>query len=273
MSVAAAIPARAIERSWHFWGPENGGPETACIHGRLLRRRADRAVDQDGREYPLRTESGLCFLWFDPDGEAPDFHIPLPDPRGWTPMTFEHLDLRTQPRIIMQDLADVMHFETVHRYARVKVVEPLKARGAQLSTTIAFHWDTGIPGVLTPASFESEVWGMGYQRTEVSFFGGTVQSRHLVMPVPLSPELTRVYLGLSIRIRARLVPPGLRTVADRLMHAFVGRSYRRDIGRDAALWIGQPPPEHELPAMDPSLARFRAWSLQFTSSERFACPS
>jgi hypothetical protein len=158
----------------------------------------------------------------------------------------------------MQDLADLLHFETVHRYARVRLLEPLAFDGASMTTAVAFGWDTGIPGAALPSSFRSEVWGLGAQRTDVCTLWGRLRTRHLVLPTPYRDGLTRVHMAVGVEIG-----PG-HGVAPRLIgrgvHAFAARAFRRDVGRDAALWVGR---SGHHAADDAPMQAYRRWSAQF----------
>ena len=253
--------------SWYFLG------ESAqhTVQGHRLRLDGERAVDERGHSYPIARRTEGMYAWVDPRRKGAPFTLPHLEREGWTEMTFESIEVRTRPEVIMRDLADVLHFQTVHRYERVQVEEPLSLEGAHLRTQVAFHWDSGIPGLTVPARFSSEVWGVGYQCTEVQMLGGRLQSRHLVLPVPLDGERCQVHLGVSVRIAPGVLPSALLPAARFLMHHFLRLSFRRDVARDTQLWVGAPPASHQPDPGDATLAAFSDWTRQFLPREDSLC--
>lgn len=273
MSVALPIPA-----GWYALGPaaeistDTVREQRFC--GRVLTVRRDRGgvrATDAGRSIPVVERGGMVLAWFHPDGDAPTWRPEPLDEAGWTPMTFTRQVLPVHPLHVMRDLADVVHFTTVHRYKDIDLRLPLTARGPRLDTAVGFGWDTGLPGVQRglPASFESSVEGPGFQRTEVLVPMGQWISRHLVLPTPLGDGTSEVHLGVSIRltgglgrleqrIGARALYP-LRTA----IHGFLARMFARDIGRDAAMWVTLPHELDDRAPEDEHFAVFRDWQEQF----------
>ena len=61
--------------------------------------------------------SGMILMFHAPDGGAPEYEVPaLPevnDP-AWTPLQVAQIEVRTQPREVIENIADVAHFRPVH---------------------------------------------------------------------------------------------------------------------------------------------------------------
>lgn len=218
---------------------------------------------------PVRERSGLVLAWFGAGGEAPAWEIQAPEMAGWSPLTFASRDLATHPQYVMQDLADVEHFTTVHGYADVVVRRPLALEGPRLAFAAAIARRTSTLAPRLEMAFESQVFGLGYQLTEVTGPGGVVRTRHFVLPTPLDADTTRVNLGVSVRFEGALgrAVDALgrlgRTAADKALAAFAMQAFRRDVGLDSRLWVSRYHLDDVLPAPDDDVARFRGWARQF----------
>lgn len=65
----------------------------------------------------VREYNGLIMVYHDPDGKAPDYEIPLIEEYGtadWLPWSSSLYRMKTQPREVIENLADKAHFATVH---------------------------------------------------------------------------------------------------------------------------------------------------------------
>lgn len=67
--------------------------------------------------YRLSEHSGMILMFNAPLGATPDYEVPaLPaagDP-AWTPLQVAEIEVRTQPREVIENIADVAHFRPVH---------------------------------------------------------------------------------------------------------------------------------------------------------------
>jgi len=70
------------------------------------------------RSYPVSEHSGMIFGFFGPADAAPDYEVPVVDEIGdpaWTPLETARMEIATQPREVIENIADVAHFLPVHR--------------------------------------------------------------------------------------------------------------------------------------------------------------
>ncbi|MCO4748159.1 MAG: Rieske 2Fe-2S domain-containing protein [Proteobacteria bacterium] len=226
------------------------------------------ALHQRLKALPARVHSGMIFAWYDPAGEAPRFDLPALDEQGWSPMSFRVVELETQPELIMQDLVDGAHFETIHDYRNITYKKRPTFEEHKLSIEVLFDWDTGLPAPVNnvPARFTSEAHGLGYQHTETWSAGERYHTRHLVLPVPVDENTTRVYLGVCARVHGRVGRLGGR-VLQSAAHHFIVAMFKRDIARDARLWVDTYPFETTT-APDADVAAFREWVAAFQSTPK-----
>jgi 3-ketosteroid 9alpha-monooxygenase subunit A len=67
--------------------------------------------------HPVQEHSGMILACFGPEGFEPDYEVPaieeLDDP-AWTPLERAHIEIATQPREVIENIADLAHFLPVH---------------------------------------------------------------------------------------------------------------------------------------------------------------
>jgi len=70
------------------------------------------------RSYPVKEHSGMILAYFGPEATEPDYDVPpipeLEDPE-WTPMQFAEITIATEPREVVENVADSAHFLPVHK--------------------------------------------------------------------------------------------------------------------------------------------------------------
>lgn len=96
---------------FHAWRFGSTGACTAVPYASRIPPRA--AV----RSYTLREHSGMILCFFGAEGEEPTYEVPelteLVDP-AWTPLERAHIEIATQPREVIENVADLAHFLPVH---------------------------------------------------------------------------------------------------------------------------------------------------------------
>jgi phenylpropionate dioxygenase-like ring-hydroxylating dioxygenase large terminal subunit len=299
---AALAPGRThpfdlADRHWVAFRTENGEARVAYVRCAHLGGRLDRAgfvqgeqlvcglhsysFGVDGRPagrhpkacplkknlemLPTVERHGMIFAHYDDVMTPPRFELPELDEEGWPGWVYRHMDVQTRPELVMQDLADPLHFYTVHRYANVQVEHGPAYRDHEMKISVRFDWDTGLPGPLRnlPSRFESECHGLGYQRTTVTALGGLIQARFLVLPTPIDGDSTRIYLGSAARWSMKFGSRAGKRLAEHLTQRFMLWAFSRDVARDAVLWEHQPTHLRPSLAPDENIHAFRTWARGF----------
>lgn len=212
---------------------------------------------------PVCERNGMVFGWYHPEGATPSWELPEADTAGWTPTTFRTFEFATNAEVVMQDLADVEHFTTIHKYEKLHKVDPMHARGAELH--VAYQMVRRMAGVPILTDFRSVVAGLGYQRTDVWTFGHQLQTRHYVLPVPISPERIRLHLGLSIRIGdqpSRFMPAGISPLAWAMVPVILN-AFVKDVHMDAWAWVRRYHVADLVEHSEPEMALYHGWLRQF----------
>ncbi len=244
------------------------GEQLICPHHGMGFEVSGTACDRHAmalRTFPVHAHGPAIVVWMDPAGRAPWFDVPALDEQGFGAWHTQDMVVATDPAHVMEDLADLDHFLSVHRYRSVDVVSPTAFDGACLSLTARIGWDPGVSMLPSlPLSFHARAYGTGVQVTEVSDPGGYFVTRHLVLPTPLPNGHTHLRLAVQVRMLpdapawARRVIPYLHRAAT----PGVAAAFRRDVKRDASLWTQRTP--IRLPARDGSPSHtFGRWLAQF----------
>lgn len=96
---------------FHAWRFGANGQCTAVPYASRIPPRA--AVGS----YPVVEHSGMILAYYAPDGSAPDYEIPvapeLTDP-AWTPLERARIEIATEAREVIENIADAAHFLPVH---------------------------------------------------------------------------------------------------------------------------------------------------------------
>ena len=67
--------------------------------------------------HPTLERNGTIMMWFDPDGGRPEDYVPTVEEFGaedWTPWMHRMAVIKTHPREVVENVADVAHFPNVH---------------------------------------------------------------------------------------------------------------------------------------------------------------
>ncbi len=67
--------------------------------------------------YRVQEHSGMIVAYFGGDGSAPDYEVPVIeelDDEAWTPLQRAQIEIATQPREVIENIADLAHFLPVH---------------------------------------------------------------------------------------------------------------------------------------------------------------
>jgi 3-ketosteroid 9alpha-monooxygenase subunit A len=111
LGVGGTVQGDTIRCPFHAW---RFGGDGACVEIPYARKIPGRACV---RSWPVRERNGLVFVWHDRLGRPPSYEIPEIPEHGdpeWTDWTLSLMTIRTQPREIIENVADRGHFPRVH---------------------------------------------------------------------------------------------------------------------------------------------------------------
>ncbi|MCA9531734.1 MAG: Rieske (2Fe-2S) protein [Myxococcales bacterium] len=96
---------------FHAWRFDESG---RCVEVPYASRIPPRACV---RSYATREHSGMVLAYLGDAGEVPEYEVPvaaeLSDP-AWTPLACAQITIATQPREVVENVADLAHFKPVH---------------------------------------------------------------------------------------------------------------------------------------------------------------
>ncbi|MGB5811096.1 MAG: Rieske 2Fe-2S domain-containing protein [Polyangiales bacterium] len=178
------------------------------------------------RGYPVSEHSGMILAYFDQQGVSPGYEVPgieeLDDPR-WTPLERAQITIATQPREVIENVADIAHFRPVH-HQQIDEFEMIIDGPRATQRTVGRGSDLG--GRPIPVETVATYHGPAVQFTRLVWaYDMVLINAH----VPIDEEQLILRFGVSLRL-----PEGVK--ADRevvLQHVAAARD---GYFQDVAIW-------------------------------------
>lgn len=224
------------------------------------------------RLWEVRESHGLVLVWYDALGRDPWFEVPVLPMEGWPPFATHTWSLRSHPQETTENSVDLGHFEILHKYESVKVVEELQTDGPHLHTRYCVQRNAllfGRPGQMLTMEFDVDLYGLGYSQVSVEVKDYALRTRQLVLPTPTEDGHIDLTIGMTINIENRWkLNPFLILLPDRLTHWLVLKSgmiaYRYDVSQDFDVWQNKRYLEQPMLAKgDGPIGPYRKWCRQF----------
>ncbi len=111
LGAGGTVCGNALRCPFHFWKYAGTGE---CVEIPYAKKIPPKARQ---RAWLTREVNGVVLVWHDSANGAPDFEVPIIDEFGtdaWLPWTQAQYSIKTQPREIVDNLADKAHFAAVH---------------------------------------------------------------------------------------------------------------------------------------------------------------
>lgn len=147
------------------------------------------------KPWEVRERNGLVFVWHDRLGRAPSYEIPAIAEYGapeWTGWTMNCVTIRTQPREIVENVADRGHFPTVHgTHIEEFDNEFVDHMAIQRSAGIAYPRGGGSDRFRLTATY----YGPAYQVTEMESF---VPNRLVNAHTPIDEHSLHLRFGVML---------------------------------------------------------------------------
>lgn len=223
----------------------------------------------------LREQNDLLLVYYDAQGRAPEWGVPVFDVTGWAGPFTRRFAIASHPQETTENSVDLGHLSWVHGYKDVEMLEPLRTEGHILRTRYAIHRSAaalGRFGKLLRAEFAVAVYGLGYSLVELDLPEYQMRTLQLVLPTPTDEERLdlRIVLYMDRLPRRTAIHPLLAMLPERLARSLVGRltfnGYAHDVRQDFPMW------EHKRYIQPPLLAKgdgpigkYRTWARQFYS--------
>jgi nitrite reductase/ring-hydroxylating ferredoxin subunit len=222
---------------------------------------------------PALERNGLIWMWWHPEGLAPEFEIPEAPQEGWTGLRTTTWTLKSHPQETNENVADLGHLGVVHGYRKLEVTSPFTPEGALLKASYKAVRPTEVAGMTLgeiPFEFDAIAAGLGCGYVEARLGELGISSRHFVFCTPVDGTVVQLMVGNQLKLPADLgqIHPLLRLVPRGLLLpiacAETMRQYEHDVQQDWDIWerkVYVHPPR--LAEGDGPIGPFRAWCRQF----------
>jgi 3-ketosteroid 9alpha-monooxygenase subunit A len=260
LGVGGTVVGDTIQCPFHAWRFAADGACVAIPYDRserpeksLLRART--------RAWTVRERNGLVFLWYDRAGRPPTYEIPTIVEHGtpeWTPWALSLMTIRTQPREIIENVADSGHFPAVHGTELEQFEnEYIEHMAIQRSAGVAYPVGGGADRFKLTATY----YGPAYQVTEMeSFLDNKLINAH----TPIDEHELHLRFGVMLK----------RVGSDEKMARYA-EGYRKNLqvgfGQDVAIWENKV--WRDRPTLcdgDGPFGALRRWYRQFYGTEEAA---
>ena len=248
LAVGGVVVDDTLQCPFHGWRFDGGGQCVSVPYAKKIPPRAHT------RCWHVRERNDLVFLWHEPDGGEPDWEIPVLHDHasdGWTAWDGDCLLIATQPREIVENVADKAHFPMVHG-THVEAFDNIYEGHMATQITTGTAYPRG--GGKDTFSLRATYFGPGYQITEM---GGYMASRLLLAHTPIDEETLHLRFGVSLERRPGVDDP------ESFSKAYI-ENLRTGFHEDIQIW------EHKLyrdrPALcdgDGPIGKLRKWYSQF----------
>ena len=199
------------------------------------------------RVFETQEVLGLIFAWWGIGGRAPQWSLPTDDPdqAGWCDLVIRTFRFPGHPQETAENSVDLAHFQYVHGYDNVNLVEPVAVDGPRLRSRFDFRSTRRIAGIVKlslECSATAHVVGLGYSFVETRELSIGVDLRFWILVTPVDGELVDLSLVSQLReIRSpkrRIVglgflPPSLRAP---IVNKWMAALQDRDVLQDVTIW-------------------------------------
>jgi 3-ketosteroid 9alpha-monooxygenase subunit A len=248
LGVGGTVAGEDIRCPFHAWEFDGAGACTKIPYASKIPRQA--RLDP----WPVLERNGLIFLWHARDGAAPDYEPPalaeLSDPQ-WLPWDGDRITVKTQPREIVENVADKAHFAPVHgTHVETFENEYIDHMAIQRTAGVAYPRGGGRDVFELTATY----YGPGYQ---ISVMEGYLSSRLMLAHTPIDEHTLHLRFGVSLKVA------GDRARSEGFSRMYV-ENLRTGFHEDIAIWENKR--YRSRPVMcegDGPIGRLRAWYRQF----------
>ena len=248
LGVGGRVEGDTIVCPFHAWRFDGTGQCTQVPYAKKIPPNA--AVGA----WPTVERNGLIFVFHARGMGPPDWEIPvMPEhgDAGWMPWAGKRLDIRTQPREIVENVADKAHFPVVHR---TEVEHFENVFEGHMATQITRGLARPVGGGVDPFSLSATYYGPGYQITQMD---GVLKSRLVLAHTPV--DETRLHLRFGVKLKVFGTPEKSRDFA-----AMYIRNLQLGFEEDIAIWENKQ--WRDRPVLcdgDGPMGRLRKWYRQF----------
>ncbi|WP_280442724.1 Rieske 2Fe-2S domain-containing protein [Nocardia brasiliensis] len=217
---------------------------------------------------PLREICGVLLVWHGPPGADPWEIEPPAEQSFWRPLRTKRMRFSSHPQEVTENSVDFGHFSVLHGFRDARITEPLSVDGPRLRTSYAFTRPIPLIGGI-PTEIHIRVDGLGFSVVELSVEAGW-DIRQLVLTTPIGPREVDVFVGTSLRSRARgALSRAAWAPLEMLIERGVLRMVVIELLRDQQIWdnkkyLGKP----AIAAGDGPIATYRSWARQFYPEEK-----
>lgn len=252
LGVGGEVVGDTIRCPFHAW---RFGPGGRCVEVPY----ADKIPPKGHtRAWTVRERNGLIFVWHGRGQSEPDYEIPIIEEYGdeaWTDWTSNILTIKTEPREIIENIADRAHFMPVHGTDIADFDATFEEHvGRQYSAGVAYPRGGGKDRFELTATY----YGPAYQVTEMqSFLPNKLFNAH----TPIDEHTLHLRFGVMLKKGERA------GVTEKFAQAYID-NLQIGFGEDIRIWENKRWQDRPtLCGGDGPIGKGRRWYRQFYKDE------
>ncbi len=182
------IIGETIQCPFHAWQFNTEGECTEVPYAKHIPKKAYTQV------WHTMERSGVAFVWHDPEGNPPHYDIPAMEEygqAGWTDWNLHRMELATNQREIIENVADSAHFTVVHQMPSVEHFD--NSYEDHTATQIMVGCGPGGGGVKTKAIY----YGPAFQYT---WMKAITDTRLINTNTPIDENTVHLWFGVMIQV-------------------------------------------------------------------------
>lgn len=211
------------------------------------------------------------------EDQEPEWSIPQVENKNFMPLSHTMWEFHSHPQETSENSVDIGHFEHVHGYTGVEVLEPLQTEGPYLYSKYAMERKAGFAGLGSKirAEFEVHLYGLGYSFVNAFVPELGMETHQFVLSTPVAPGVIQLRIAVAIRkINNKYkMNPGLvllpTKLANKLVQYGTFKGFKHDVGQDFDIWQNKEyvhPPA--LAKGDGPVGQYRVWCKQFYPNKK-----
>jgi nitrite reductase/ring-hydroxylating ferredoxin subunit len=211
---------------------------------------------------------GLIFLTYNFNSKNFQIRLPEWDEKEWGRPIQHCFKIKSHPQEIIENSVDQLHFFQVHKYCKMKVVEPIKIHGSEFTIHYEIERKKGILGEKKKIQFQLKIhaYGLGISHVDIFIQNYKLHAKQIIFPTPIDGEFIYVRTLTTVKIMENIacIPYFLKKIIANLLTKLANRGFLKDFLPDLKIWENKKYIEYpRYLAKDGEFEKYRSWAKQF----------
>jgi 3-ketosteroid 9alpha-monooxygenase subunit A len=189
LGYGGTVEGNSIRCPFHAWRFGEGGQCVEIPYAKKIPPKARIAC------WPVTERNGVILVHHDPEGNGPTFEIPVLEDYGhpdWLPWSTNYFPMKTQPKEIVENIADKGHFNFVHNTEISEFSFEVDGHIARQSIRGHARFGDKKEAIASVATY----YGPGVLMTEME---GMLKNHLLVLTTPIDEQNVALWFAVTLK--------------------------------------------------------------------------